>query len=69
VHHIIGRSQNGPTELWNLIVACSFHHLIAIHTWGWQLHLNPDGTTTATGPNGRTLHENDPPGDPPLRAA
>jgi hypothetical protein len=52
-----------------LITACSFHHLIAIHTWGWQLRLNPDGTTTATGPDGRVLHEHNPPGDPPLRAA
>jgi hypothetical protein len=69
VHHLIPRSQGGPTELWNLISACSFHHLIAIHAWGWQLRLNPDGTTTATGPDRRVLHETDPPGDPPLHAA
>ncbi|MCW2904860.1 MAG: hypothetical protein JWO67_7125, partial [Streptosporangiaceae bacterium] len=43
--------------------------LITVHTWGWQINLNPDGTTTATGPDTRTLHENHPPGDPPLRAA
>jgi hypothetical protein len=69
VHHMTPRSEGGPTELWNLITACSWHHLLAIHTWGWQLRLNPDGTTTATGPDGRVLHESDPPGDPPIQAA
>jgi hypothetical protein len=69
VHHMIPRSEGGATELWNLISMCSFHHLIAIHTWGWNLRLNPDGTTTAIGPDGRVLHENDPPGDPPVQAA
>jgi hypothetical protein len=69
VHHIIPVSQGGPTELWNLVCLCSFHHLIAVHGWGWALRLNPDGTTTATGPDGRVLHESAPPGDPPLRAA
>jgi hypothetical protein len=65
VHHITARADGGPTELWNLVTCCSFHHLIVVHTWGWQLRLNPDGTTTATGPDGRVLHEHDPPGDPP----
>jgi hypothetical protein len=69
VHHIQPRSEGGSTELWNMIVLCSMHHLTAVHTWGWAIRLNPDGTTTATGPDGRVLHENDPPGDPPLRAA
>jgi hypothetical protein len=69
VHHIVPRSQGGSAALWNLITVCSFHHLIAVHTWGWELRLNPDGTTTATGPDRRVLHETDPPGDPPLRAA
>jgi hypothetical protein len=69
VHHMIPRSEGGATDLWNLISTCSFHHLIAIHTWGWNLRLNPDGTTRATGPDGRVLHEHDPPGDPPIQAA
>jgi hypothetical protein len=69
VHHLTPRSQGGPTELWNLISVCSFHHLIAVHAWGWDLRLNSDGTVTAAGPDGRVLHESDPPGDPPLRAA
>jgi hypothetical protein len=51
VHHLIPRSQGGPTSLANCCALCSFHHLIAIHRWGWQLALNPDGTTTATSPD------------------
>jgi hypothetical protein len=42
---------------------CAFHHLRAIHRWGWQIRLNPDGTTTATSPDGgRVLHSHSPPG-------
>ncbi len=63
VHHVIPRSRGGPTALWNLVLLCSFHHLIAIHRWGWKLVLNADGTTTATSPDGiRTLHSHGPPG-------
>ena len=41
---------------------CAFHHLIAIHRWGWTLRLKPDGTTTATSPDGRrTYHSHGPP--------
>jgi Domain of unknown function (DUF222)/HNH endonuclease len=71
VHHIVPRSQGGPTSLANCLLLCSFHHLIMIHRWGWQITLNADGTTTATSPHGRTL-----PGSPgallrrgPLRTA
>ena len=32
-----------------------------IHAWGWVLRLNPDGTTTATSPDGRILRDHDPP--------
>jgi hypothetical protein len=66
LHHLVPRRQGGPTTLRNLVPLCSFHHLIAIHTWGWQLTLNPDGTTTATSPDGtRKLHSH----SPPTRAA
>jgi hypothetical protein len=43
------------------ILLCSFHHLILIHRWGWQITLNADGTTTATSPPGRVLHSHSPP--------
>jgi hypothetical protein len=62
IHHIIPRSRGGPTSLGNLLTLCAFHHKILIHRWGWTVRLNPDGTTTATSPNGRTLHSHSPPG-------
>jgi hypothetical protein len=62
VHHIIPRSEGGPTSLTNLLLTCTFHHLIAIHQWGWTVVLNADGTKTAISPNRtRTLHSHSPP--------
>jgi hypothetical protein len=71
IHHIIPRSRGGPTTLANLVPLCGFHHLTAIHRWGWTLALHSDGTTTATSPDGtRTLHSHSPPGHgPPSHAA
>jgi hypothetical protein len=62
VHHLTPRSQGGITCLSNLALACRFHHLVAIHRWGWTLTRHPDGTTTAHSPNGQTLHSHGPPG-------
>ena len=62
LHHLIPRRDGGPTSLANLVPLCGFHHLIAVHSWGWHLTLSPDGTTTATSPDGaRTLHSHGPP--------
>jgi len=62
VHHVIPRSQGGPTRLDNLTLLCAFHHLIVIHRRGWSLTLHADGTTTAKSPDGmRTLHSHGPP--------
>ena len=50
------------TALHNLALLCTFHHLIAVHRWGWTLALNGDGTTTATSPDGRRVfHSHGPP--------
>jgi hypothetical protein len=63
VHHLVPRSAGGATALPNLVPLCRFHHLIAIHHWGWTLRLNPDGTTTAISPDGRRVwHSHSPPG-------
>jgi hypothetical protein len=62
IHHVIPRARDGPTSLPNLVPLCAFHHLTAVHRWGWTLRLNPDGTTTATSPDGRrTWHSHGPP--------
>jgi hypothetical protein len=61
-HHIIPRSRGGPTSLANLTLLCTFHHLIAVHRWGWGIVLHPDGTLTATSPDKqRTLRSHSPP--------
>ena len=61
VHHLIHWAHGGPTSLGNLGLYCRFHHLIVIHRWGWAITRHPDGTRTATAPDGRTLHSHSPP--------
>jgi hypothetical protein len=62
VHHLTPSSDGGLTSLSNCLLLCSFHHLIAVHRWGWQLTLNPDGTTTAVSPDrARTYYSHAPP--------
>ena len=61
VHHLIPWSQGGATTLGNLALFCRFHHIIVIHRWGWKITCHPDGTTTATAPDGRILHSHGPP--------
>jgi hypothetical protein len=62
VHHLRPRADGGPTRLDNLLLLCAFHHLIAVHQWGWTLTLHPGGTLTAHSPDGkRTLHSHGPP--------
>ena len=61
VHHLIHWAHDGPTSLGNLGLFCRFHHQIVIHRWGWNITRHPDGTRTATAPDGRTLHSHSPP--------
>ncbi|HET9896900.1 MAG TPA: DUF222 domain-containing protein [Streptosporangiaceae bacterium] len=62
VHRIVPKSLGGVTKLSNLLLLCSFHHLILVHTWGWTITLNPDGTTTMRNPDGtRVYHSHSPP--------
>ena len=42
VHHIVPRSEHGPTEAENLITLCWFHHHVAIHRLGLVLYRHPD---------------------------
>jgi Domain of unknown function (DUF222) len=55
VHHIRHKSDGGETSVANCGVFCQFHHDVCIHRWGWQVMLHPDGTWTATSPNGRQV--------------
>src|SRR6266704_3987517 len=65
IHHLIPRARGGPTSLPNLVPLCGFHHLTAIHRWGWTSTLHPDGTTTVTSPDrNHTLHDHGPPAGP-----
>jgi len=65
-HHIVPRSEGGPTSLTNMLLLCTFHHLIAVHRWGWGIALTPAGTVIATSPDGtRRLYSH----GPPTRAA
>ncbi len=50
-HHLIPRARGGSTSLRNLLLLCSFHHLIAVHRWGWVVTVQPDGTVTARSPD------------------
>ena len=62
VHHIRPRRKGGRTKLSNLLLLCTFHHLILVHEWDWTIILNPDGTTTMTSPDGsRVYHSHGPP--------
>jgi hypothetical protein len=54
-HHLTPWAQGGATSLDNLTLLCRFHHLIAVHHWGWTLTRSRDGTTTANHPDGRSL--------------
>ncbi len=66
-HHIVPRAQGGTTSLTNMMLLCSFHHLIAVHRWGWAITLHPDTTVTATSPDGKRTHG--PPPEPQAQAA
>jgi hypothetical protein len=61
IHHLIPWAKGGPTTLGNLALFCRYHHIIVIHRWGWNITCHPNGTTTATAPDGRTLHSHGPP--------
>jgi hypothetical protein len=62
VHHVRHKANGGPTSVKDCILLCFYHHQVVIHRWGWQLVLNPDGTTTAWNPDRtKVLHSHGPP--------
>jgi hypothetical protein len=66
IHHLKPKSLGGETKIGNLGLLCKFHHLIAIHAWGWNLKLLPGGVWEATSPDGQTIYRTH---DPPARRA
>jgi hypothetical protein len=50
-HHVMWVTQNGPTELANLVLLCSRHHHV-LHQPGWHAKLRPDGEFEVTDPDG-----------------
>jgi Domain of unknown function (DUF222) len=65
VHHIRHQANGGPTSVDGCSLYCTFHHLIAIHRWGWTVQRHPDGTSTAYSPDGtKVLHSHGPPPRP-----
>ena len=65
-HHIVWRSRGGRTKLDNLGLGCFSHHHIMVHQHGWDITLNPDGTTTVHRPDGTIYHRRGiPPAEPP----
>ena len=62
VHHVIPRSQGGPTRLDNLTLLCIFTTSSPCTAGAGRLQLHGDGTTTATSPDRtKTLHSHSPP--------
>ncbi len=51
-HHITWWEHGGPTDLDNLVLACSFHHRL-VHEYRWVVKRDPDGTTRWFSPDGR----------------
>lgn len=41
-HHVIHWSKGGPTELWNLVSLCHFHHH-SVHEGGWNITATING--------------------------
>jgi hypothetical protein len=65
VHHLHHKKNGGETSVTSCGLFCGFHHDIAIHRWGWQITLHPDGTFEAVSPDGKqTLRKHQPSADP-----
>jgi 5-methylcytosine-specific restriction endonuclease McrA len=58
LHHVVPRSEGGPTLISNLVCLCRRHH-VAVHEGGWNLHLHHNGAVTIR--RGRVVHTSDPP--------
>jgi hypothetical protein len=60
-HHVVHRSDGGRTSLAGLQDYCWFHHHVVLHQMGWQLTVQPDGTSQVTSPGGTIIRSHSPP--------
>jgi hypothetical protein len=51
-HHITWWEQEGPTDLDNLLLVCTFHHKL-VHEYGWAVQRLGNGTVRWFRPDGR----------------
>ena len=58
-HHVVWVTENGPTNLANLVLVCSRHHHL-LHQPGWHAKLRPDATFEVTDAQG-IVRETSPP--------
>jgi hypothetical protein len=58
-HHVVWVTQDGPTELANLVLLCARHHHV-LHQPGWHAKLRPDGEFEVTDQVG-TVRQTSPP--------
>jgi len=73
IHHIRWWTNDGPTDIDNLLPVCETHHHL-VHEGRWALTMTadrictwtrPDGTTWHTGPSNNRAHRGRPPDPPP----
>jgi hypothetical protein len=51
-HHVRHWTREGPTDLDNLALLCTFHHQL-VHEGGWDIRGKPDSTLVFVRPDGR----------------
>jgi len=66
VHHMEPKKAGGRTSMTNCLLLCAFHHLVAIHRWGWTLQNLGGGALEARSPDGTTVYRSH---APPARPA
>jgi hypothetical protein len=58
-HHIVWWSEQGETDLNNLVLLCRYHHRL-IHRRGWRIEGTPDDALQFIGPYGARLDDANP---------
>ncbi len=56
IHHIVWWTNNGTTDIDNLLPLCERHHHL-VHEGRWQLAMTPDRVCTWTRPDGTIWHQ------------